>query len=495
MDAWLLASVDLEPEEDERPSKGAGIWATGGGMSYDPSEDHLRQEERSRTDLLPPPPDTSVAISPKTGQVLISTDEVRLYSTKPDDFRSIPTQFYAEVGMATEHKSSVVPTPDSWQVVGRHLLAIDSSNRRVYEFDSQNAQIERSLGGKKERDIGVSVSADGRFALTGEASDWISEDGLRVWHLATGRRILAMRQPAWGFRRFFFSSGDAYAVVTSRNAPVQLLHLASGGETVELQDEGDARLARAGIEAFRDKSTEGLNPLDDYANPGERTLELKRAMYPHPSDFALARDGRTAVSTQYHQSTIRFWDLRNWTRHRTVHTQVGASAVIVTEDGLHAISLHYDDSVQIWDVKSGEVIKRIDGDIANIQALALSRNGNELWVTNVAGTALLYHLDWDYEFPDPTDWDEGARPYLENFLTLHTPYAGEILADREPTEEEITLALTRRGSPVGWREDFDDLIRDLQNAGYGWLRPEGVMAELEHMAADWTEPPLPAWLR
>ena len=51
------------------------------------------------------------------------------------------------------------------------------------------------------------------------------------------------------------------------------------------------------------------------------------------------------------------------------------------------------------------------------------------------------------------------------------------------------LSLTRRGRPSWTEEDFQGLIRQLQYSGLGWLRPEGVRAELERMAQDWDGPP------
>ena len=89
---------------------------------------------------------------------------------------------------------------------------------------------------------------------------------------------------------------------------------------------------------------------------------------------------------------------------------------------------------------------------------------------------------------DEGDWDEDAGHYLETFLTLHTPYAAAPPEDREPTDEEITLALTRRGKPSWSKEDFWQLLYTLGCAG-GWLRPEGVRKKLEEMAATWKGPP------
>ena len=35
--------------------------------------------------------------------------------------------------------------------------------------------------------------------------------------------------------------------------------------------------------------------------------------------------------------------------------------------------------------------------------------------------------------------------------------------------------------------DFEGLVRELQNRGYGWLRPEGVRAKLEELRGGWRE--------
>ena len=73
------------------------------------------------------------------------------------------------------------------------------------------------------------------------------------------------------------------------------------------------------------------------------------------------------------------------------------------------------------------------------------------------------------------------------------PFAGSLPQDREPTEEEVTLALTRRGRPRWGEADFQRLLDTLGCAGYGWLRAEGVRRELEKMAAEWEGPPPLPW--
>ncbi len=111
-----------------------------------------------------------------------------------------------------------------------------------------------------------------------------------------------------------------------------------------------------------------------------------------------------------------------------------------------------DQRLTVWDAWSGAqslvlqglpgevVAAQFSGDMAHILSAALNR------------MAILWKLDKQYEFPGWADWDDGALPYLENF------------ALRYPK----------------WKDaDFAALMAELQRAGYGWLRPEGVRARLK----------------
>jgi WD40 repeat protein len=169
-------------------------------------------------------------------------------------------------------------------------------------------------------------------------------------------------------------------------------------------------------------------------------------------------------------------------------------SICLSLDGRFALSGSEDKTLRLWDVMTGECLHVLEGHLGPVRSVSLSADsrfalsgGGDFGVNDYL--VRLWQLDWDLEARDPADWDEGARPYLETFLTLHTPYAGTLPQDREPSEEEIALALTRRGRSTWIEQDFQALIKELQYAGYGWLRPEGVHAELERMAHDWQGPP------
>jgi hypothetical protein len=121
--------------------------------------------------------------------------------------------------------------------------------------------------------------------------------------------------------------------------------------------------------------------------------------------------------------------------------------------------------------------------VVGIEPLSFSVDGRYLFATREKDLQV-WELFWDYEFPEPADWDEGARPYLESFLTLHTPYAEKLPQDRVPSEEEIKQFLTRQGMPNWTEEDFQGLLTELGYRGYGWLREEGVRKKLAEMVRE-----------
>jgi len=129
-----------------------------------------------------------------------------------------------------------------------------------------------------------------------------------------------------------------------------------------------------------------------------------------------------------------------------------------------------DGTVRVWDVLSGQMLRKLRHHTGKVTTVNFSPDGCYMISGGDDGIVNVWALDWDYDFPAPADWDEGARPYLDIFLTLHTPYGPD--------------GLSRIGKPKWTEEDFQKLLQELGYRGYGWLRPEGVRRELEKMAKE-----------
>jgi WD40 repeat protein len=128
-------------------------------------------------------------------------------------------------------------------------------------------------------------------------------------------------------------------------------------------------------------------------------------------------------------------------------------------DGKNIIALTEDNTIIVWNCKSGACINTLTGYVP-IDFKGTSVVNGRYIISYNEDRVLIQELDYEYEFPGWKDWDEGARPYLEIFLTLH---------------------------PRWTERDFEWLVNDLQEKGYGWLRPEGIKEQLLKMTSKRTK--------
>ena len=168
--------------------------------------------------------------------------------------------------------------------------------------------------------------------------------------------------------------------------------------------------------------------------------------------------------------SLRVWDLKSGVCQRILegHTDE-VNSLTISPDGLRIISGGKDKSIRVWDLKKGDCLRTLEGHTKPVRTLAISPQGHRLISGGSDSSIFVWTLNWDYVFPEPVDWDEGVRPYLEIFLTLHTPVGLD--------------GLSRYGKPIWNEDDFQRLLVELGYRGYGYLRQDGVQRKLEEMAA------------
>ena len=185
--------------------------------------------------------------------------------------------------------------------------------------------------------------------------------------------------------------------------------------------------------------------------------------------LAVSLDGRYAVSGSA-DGTVRLWNLATGQCLQVLKGhRLEVGAVALTPDGRYALSGSGDKTLRVWDLRTGQCLQVATGHRADVTAIAVTPDGRHAISGSLDNTLRLWELDWEYECHDPANWDEGARPYLEIFLTLHTPVGPD--------------GFTHVGTPTWTEGDFQRLLTELRYRGYGWLRPEGVRRRLEELAA------------
>jgi len=165
---------------------------------------------------------------------------------------------------------------------------------------------------------------------------------------------------------------------------------------------------------------------------------------------------------------IRIWDLSVNNCKRTISQPSSQfTAIDCSPEGRFIIAGDSKGKLFLWD-HDGKALLNIKPHRGKINTVTFSDNGRFAASGGFDNQIQVWEFDWEYQFPRPTDWNEGARPYAEIFLTRHQPL------------DPITKI--PRGRPAWKSKDLEQLIRALSFAGFGWLREDGVRRKLEELS-------------
>ncbi len=359
-----------------------------------------------------------------------------------------------------------------------HALS-GGSDKMVRLWNLAKGESECMLGGHTGPINDLCYLPDGRSALSA------SEDGtVRVWDLMSATCTRTLEGHASWVSCVAVSPDGRWAVSGGRDKTLRLWDLANGvalrileGHTNLVRSVRFSACGRWLLSGGFDKT---LRLWDVAAGQCLRVFEGHTDIV---HCVALNAERRFAVSAA-NDKMIRVWDLSSGRCVRSFQDHFErVLAVTETANGRWAVSGSGDKMLRLWNLVNGQCAQVLAGHTGVVTSLAMSHDGRWIVSGSHDQTIRIWELEWDYEFPAPSDWDDGATVYLDNFLTLHTPYASELPEGRLPTEQEVTQALTRKGIPRYGDEDFQKLIGTLRSVGYGWLRPEGVRQQLQELAA------------
>jgi WD40 repeat protein len=174
-----------------------------------------------------------------------------------------------------------------------------------------------------------------------------------------------------------------------------------------------------------------------------------------PPYICFAPEGKTALFTNVDKMIL--WDVDGWRPICEFGKQSGRiNSVCISPNGKIVASLS-GGTIKFWDIGSQRCVYNLEGFGMGSNTISFNLDGTKLIAGGKNGI-IVYDLDYALTFPGWHDWDDDALPYLQTFLTLHPDYT---------------------------EEDFQNLIAELQNRDYGWLRPLGVRTKLDELQFGW----------
>jgi WD40 repeat protein/serine/threonine protein kinase len=320
----------------------------------------------------------------------------------------------------TGHQKAVVAaalTPDETRAVS------GSEDRTLRIWDLNSGECLRVLEGHVAPVKTLAMAPDGLHVLSGDEAG-----ALRLWRLATGECVRAITAHQSWVNSVAITSDGYFAVSGGHDKLAKLWRLIDG----------------ACLQTFT----------------GHTEFVTAVALTPYVG---------YAVTASF-DKTLRLWNLSTGEcPSQFKGHEYWPACVALTPDGRVAFSGALDRTIRMWDIASGAHLSTISAAFFGVTAIILSQDGRTMIHAEEDGTLYVSHLEWQWEFVQRSDWNDGALPYLRTFLILHTPYGSD--------------GLSRVGVPSWTKDDFSLFINELRYRGYGWLRPEGVQRKLEGMAA------------
>ncbi|MGI6105763.1 MAG: protein kinase domain-containing protein [Raoultibacter sp.] len=154
-------------------------------------------------------------------------------------------------------------------------------------------------------------------------------------------------------------------------------------------------------------------------------------------------------------TAIKLWDenlepLVGWEDSSTLHDCI-TSICFSPDSQAIATSTMLKEGVRIWLISSQSYLYTLEGH--DFSCLQYSPDGSDLYAISYNEGILHYQLEHKLGFPGWKEWVEEADPYLHTFLSLHPHWS---------------------------KDDLSAFIVELQNRGYGYIRPDAVRKAVEN---------------
>lgn len=339
---------------------------------------------------------------------------------------------------------------------GALTLAVSSDGRRLLSghndkalrlWDAETGSLLRQFEGSNGVVNSVCFAPDGKTFLSGSA-----DGSLRVWDAESGecrRTILAHGGPAWGV---CLSPDGSRALSAGGDKTLHLWDLATGKRIRVFQGhDSPVRCLAMTLDGKRAVSVGEDKKLIVWDLASGKIL-VSVATGEHPiRALALSPTGRRALTAGVDEA-LKLWSLAKGACRKTIVNAASEPALCFTPDALFAAFGGAKGALSIVDVSTMEHAAVFEDQTREVAALCFSADGSLVFAGGPDGVHC-WELDWEFTFPEATDWDEGARPFVEAFLA-------------------------REKTPAG-PEQARAMLDELGRRGFGWLGAKGVAEMLD----------------
>ena len=235
---------------------------------------------------------------------------------------------------------------------------------------TQKMGLIRTFEGHNSDINSVSLSADGKYALSGSA-----DMTLKLWDVSTGQCLRIFEGHNSDINSVSLSADGKYAI--SGNDKTLKLWEVSTGQCLRTFEGHSSKVSSAILScdgSYAISASRG-NTLKLWDVPTGQCLRIFEGHSGNVYSVSLSADGKYAISGGK-DKTLKLWEvssgqcLRTFEGHRNYVVSVSLSA-----DGKYALSGSYDNTLKLWEVSTGQCLRTFEGHSRDVNSVSLSAEG------------------------------------------------------------------------------------------------------------------------
>ncbi|MEN6594382.1 MAG: serine/threonine-protein kinase [Clostridiaceae bacterium] len=325
-------------------------------------------------------------------------------------------------------------------------------------FDTRELKCVRTFEGHTDKVLISRFSGD-----ESRIASYSKDRTLRIWDASNGSELFSVKPYTGNYEvlAIALNANGTIAAAAGDDKKIYIYRVKDGEQIAALDGHADSVNALC---ISRDGKTL-LSAAWDHTLKlwNLESKRLIKTLEGHTDDVVsvcLSADGKHALSGSFDTRMI-LWDLENETMihaYRESVTQANKEPTAVTNvemsaSGRYLFAGYQSGQMELFDSEKHLSLRTFSGHTDGVCS-SISQNGRAVVSGGKQGTLKVWEIDWVYEFPGWTDWDDQAAPYFEQHIQL---YGSEC-------EDKIDL-----------------LINTLQNNGFGCLRFSAVRSRLQKM--------------
>lgn len=366
---------------------------------------------------------------------------------------------------------AIVFSPD-----GKKLFTGNRDNSvKILDLETGDLQV---LRGHENTVLSIAISPDGKRLASGSR-----DKSVKIWDTVTGTQMKTLLPSDKQVSSVSFSP-DGKTVAAGSDKSVYLWNVETGKEvnelkslaglieTIEVSQAGNIFAAsdwNKKISIWNPETGRKIQTLND----GEKIVQHLR----------FSPDERILVSVGWNSNVIKIWDVQTGVLLHSLTVQTDTmDSIDISPDSRTLISTSYNPdyttTIQLWDLKSGKLIKTLASKGANLQA-TFSKDGTKIVTGTEHGTFIVWDVKTGKQLriissDDPQSYDTKIKPQIEviapNFI-----YRNQYLSSS--TETKFELKKDTGGEMHLYRADGEKHLASLISLGendWAVVTPEGL---------------------